>query len=208
MSIRVRILFNVGYLMSMKELFIFMVLLLSMEVQADELRALVRIDKSDEEVQIFRLEKGDHIPTIPSTKEIKTRLLGLKDGTEAVMKGHLTYEMMGGNESRQLRPYFVIDEIHPVSLSELGTAAGKVESKSFVPKEISYYTYTEPKLVVSTEVASAITLTTSLLLMEELTAGSGDTSARRDMRRALFLSTGGMATLLFIYDQFRGNTKP
>lgn len=168
----------------------------------------MRIEKSPDGIQVYRLEKGEHIPSIPANPEVKRKLEELTDGAEAMMEGHITYEMVSSDDARQLRPYFVIEKILPVSLTELGRDAFKVEAMAFQPKESQTLLYAQPTFAVTTEVASAITLTTSLLMMEELTSGSGDPQGRRDLRKALLLSAGSMATLLFVYEQLSGKTKP
>jgi hypothetical protein len=45
-------------------------------------------------------------------------------------------------------------------------------------------------------------------MIEQLTSGDNDPDGRRQMRQALFLSTGAIATLLFVYEQLEGKAKP
>lgn len=189
--------------------FIYLIFLLfSFHSIASELRALVRIEKTPSGTQVYRLEKGDHIPSITATPEVKKKWDELTDGTEALVEGHITYEMISIEDPRQLRPYFVIEKIFPVSLSALGTDATKVEALSFAPKESQTLLYAKPTFPVTTEVASAIAMTTGLLLLEELTAGTQDPDGQRDLKKTLLFSAGSMATLLFVYEQLSGKTKP
>jgi len=175
----------------------------------DTLRTLVRIDKVSTGTRVIRMEEKDQIPAIPVNQDIKKKFESLSHGTEALMEGHITYQPVTGDNARtSFRPFFVIESIHPVSLAELG--AGNV-----IPDTATQLSFPQTNLVihrpglpVTTEVASAITLTTSMLLMQDLTTDKTDPNGRNDIRKALFLSAGAMATVLFLYEQFTGKTKP
>lgn len=175
----------------------------------ETLRTFVRIDKVTTGTRVIRMEEGDHIPAIPANQDIKKKFESLPHGTEALMEGHITYQPVTGDNARtSFRPFFVIQSIHPVSLADLG--AGKaipdISAPLFLPQ--SDLILHRPGLPVTTEVASAITLTTSMLLMQDLTTDKTDPNGRNDIRKALFLSAGAMATVLFLYEQFTGKTKP
>lgn len=197
-----------AYSMSMKKLFTLMMLSLAVSAYADPLRTFVRIEKNHSETRVIRMVEGDHIPAIPANKEVKSKLESLPAGTEAMMEGHITYEQVTTDSPRHLRPFFVIERIQPLSLADLGEAGRKLPDtppRVLLTENIIYQPVAFP---VTTEVASAITLTTSMLLMEELTSGNTEPEGKRDLRKALFISAGATATMLFLYEQFTGKTRP
>lgn len=192
----------------MKYLFILLALSCSLHSFAETLRTLVRIEKAHGDLKVIRVEQGDHIPAIPKDQKIKKELEGMAAGTEAILEGQITYQQVSSDNARQLRPYFVIEKIHPVSLATLGAGTAVPDLQTQDLKIQESLVYQQPTFAVTTEVASAITLTTSMLMMEELTAGKGDPNGQREIRKALFLSAGTMATMLFLYEQLKGKSKP
>lgn len=170
------------------------------------IRTLIRIGHTGEAQKIFVIKKNGLIPSIPATQEVRKAFLDLSEGSEAIVEGRIHYEP--GHLETQFRPYFIIEKIIPITLSDLGREA---RSFSFDLQRTEGWqapVYGPSSIPVTTEVASAITLTTGLMLLEELTSSSGDIPGARDQQRALILSTGAFATLLFIYDQIQGKSKP
>lgn len=194
----------------MNKLIVTFLMLLSSLLYAQDtvnIKAIVHIEQTSRGMRIFS-DKGTPIPTIPASKEIKEKLSAIKSGTEALVEGHIHYELISGNDTNQFKPFFVVSKITPISLKDLGQDANKFEvSDSLRSFEFENKLYAPPSIPVTTEVASAITMTTALMLMNELSSGNG-TDLNKDYRNALFLSTGAMATLLFIYEQAEGKTKP
>ena len=173
----------------------------------DRIRTLIQIEYTHGTPKIFVIEKNAYVPSIPANEEVKRDLLKLAQGSQAIVEGRVHFEA-SGIENQRIRPYFIIDKIHPVSLKDLGADARTYSAELQRPLEWSPSVYSPSSIPITTEVASAITLTTGLLLFEELSA-SGDTpKAARDQQRALLLSTGTFATLLFIYEQIQGKSKP
>lgn len=169
-------------------------------------RALIKIEKSGKDIRVFSISKGKFIPTIPGNKEIINKLSLLNSGAEAFVSGYIDYEHFTSGDSHRMMPYFIIQEIYPVSLKDLGSDAQQIlDLESIKPLEFPSLVYAPAPIYVSTEVASAITMTSSLLLMNELTSGNDGTE--KDLRTMLFFSAGTMATLMFIYDQFEGSKK-
>ena len=66
----------------------------------------------------------------------------------------------------------------------------------------------EPKsLPVTGPVASAITMTMGLLMLQELSVSENEPKARKDFNAGLIFSAGALATGVFIYEQIRGKEK-
>lgn len=172
------------------------------------LRTIVRFDKDGKTTKVIPFDRTEPLPVKMTDKKIQNLFDSMKQDDEAVIQGRIEYEVVSSDGQQQLKPYFIIDSIHPVSLKEIGSKL------SFTPLEDpdlsleNTTTFIPRAIPVTTEVASAITMTSSLLLMESLSSGSGDPSGRSDLRKALFISAGAMATLLFIYEQLEGKTKP
>jgi hypothetical protein len=168
---------------------------------------MIRIDRTSQTLRILQDGNGKPIPAVGVNKEVKNIMAQLENGTEAVVEGEIQYHHLKTEGSHQLDPYFVIYSIHPVSLKELGIHQPyEVESHlDLLDKKTDYI---PPSLPVTTEVASALTLTTSLLLMNELTSEKSSNSLDKDLRTTLFLSTGLIATIILIYDKFEGKNRP
>ncbi len=173
------------------------------ETETERVKILVRIEQQNGELRIFRSTNGDVIPGAFANKNLVDELKKLEEGDEVLMEGHINYRPTFSMERTSFKPYFMIESIRPVSLKRLGQINFKLPESSLqldqVPGEFRPLT-----LPVSTEVASALTMTTTLLLMDSLTSGSGDPSGRQDLRRGLIISAGTMATVLFIYEQMKG----
>lgn len=172
-----------------------------------EIRAVIRIDKFQNRSELYSLQKGTLIPSTSASLRIKQKISNLSAGAEALVVGYIEYQLMTEEDSHKLRPFFVIEEIHPLTLKDLGHDANIVSPEKFLPFDSPTTVYSPPSFSVTNEVISAITLTTSLLMLEDLTAQPKSFIPRQQQQR-LLLSTGAMATMLFLYDQFKGNTKP
>jgi len=177
----------------------------ALSMEHEKLRAVVRIHKSNQGMIVIPMDKEGTFPSLPGNEKMKKALNEIKDGSEAVIEGHISYEPISIDHGQQFRPFFVIDSIHPVSLSELGADARKVQIDTLLPIH-SRPIYSPPFIPVSSEVASALTLTTSFLLLESL-SNVHNTNVHSDETKALLVSAGAMATVLFIYEQVKGEKK-
>jgi hypothetical protein len=174
---------------------------LSTSALADSIRALVKVTKDQHGTQLFRDKNEAPIPSIEFNQNVKEQIEALKNGDEVIVVGHIRYHSQG-LESQSMKPFFIIESVHPISLQRLGTIDTSINDQPLklkAPEPFSPLT-----LPVSTEVASAITMTSSLLLLESLSAGS-DPHGRREMQKSLIISAGTMATIIFIYDQIKNN---
>jgi hypothetical protein len=168
----------------------------------DTIRALIRIEKKQGHLQVTTTPQGTSLPTVFASKEVRKKMNQLENGTEAIVEGKIHYEFSRIEGSHFSRPNFVISKIMPISLKDLGNIDDtKIESHLNIAPQKSEYI--PPTIPITTEVASAITLTTSVLLMNELTSGQSS-GLNKDLSASLFLTTGIFATILFIYEQIEG----
>lgn len=178
------------------------VFLLSSYLYANELTAVISLEKTSNGLVMKGKEVDRGIPFKANDDEISQKLKEISDRREAIVSGRVDYEKStdGG-----LTPVFVIERLTFVSLKELGNIPDTIPEPIFVSgNQLAFVPYTFP---VTTEVASAMTLTSSLLLMNSLTAGD-NRDVRDDIRNGLFISAGTMATLFFLYEQISGKSKP
>lgn len=165
-------------------------------------RALMTIH--DGEVQSSAIDRP--LPTVAGNEEVKRLLAQLRDGDEVMIEGHFHQETISTKDSLKSHSYLIIERIHKVSLAELGNIRFKApdpvmayDSKPFSPIAIP----------VTAEVATAMTMTTGMLLMENLSGSErSDPEGRRQIRQSIMLSAGLMATVIFIYEQLNGSSKP
>ena len=155
---------------------------------------------------IMSTEKDQQIPSIAGNDEVKSTMALLKEGDEVMIEGRIHQETISYGESRRIHSYLIIDKIHKVSLAELGNIKFQVPEPTLSLHERPYSPVAIP---VTAEVASAMTLTTSMLLLENLSSSSSaDPEGRRQVRQSILLSAGLMATVIFIYEQLNGSSKP
>jgi hypothetical protein len=186
----------------MKTILIILSLLLSPLTKAEELSLFVR---TSDENKVIRVETGDTIPVIPGNEEVKKNLNSLSPSSEVFLSGHINYQR--NTELHELKPFFIISSVKAVSFKDLRPEMKYEEKPQLTFSESPLII--RPSFNVTTEVASAITFTTSLLMLEDLSSQKGlDPEGRRQIRQALFLSAGTMATLSFLYEQLSGKTKP
>jgi hypothetical protein len=146
------------------------------------------------------------LPSVPFSEEVKRVMSQLHDGDEVLIEGHIHQETISIDDSSRVHSYLIIEKIHKVTLAELGDIRFNVPdpSLSFETKPFS-----PVAIPVTAEVASAMTMTTGMLLMENLSGSSStDPEGRRQIRQSVMLSAGLMATVIFIYEQLKGSSKP
>jgi hypothetical protein len=169
--------------------------------------AFIRIEKTAHSIKIRPNGEGSSIPAIGYTEEVSKKISKLEDGSEAVIEGFIRYTYLKTEGTHHSQPFIMIQDIHPVSLKELGVGPESMIADQLPIRSIKSE-YIPHSIPITTEVASAMTLTTSLLLMNELTSSNTSYSLDKDLRTTLFLSTGLMATIVLIYDQIQGKNKP
>lgn len=129
----------------------------------------------------------------------------IKPEDEVILKGFVTYHPDRNDTKIEMNPVFHIQSIHPVSLKRLGITNEKVEEPGLV---FSTTSYKGPGTIpVSAEVAGAMTMTASILLLQNLSATSGTQPVKADLERAIFISAGALATGYFIWKQIQSSRK-
>ncbi len=123
----------------------------------------------------------------------------LKPEDEVLLKGFVTYQPEKNDTQINMHPVFHIQSIHPVSLKRLGITQEKIAEPSLT------FTTASAKgpltIPVSTAVASSITMTASILLLQNLTYAESTQPLKSDLQKATFLSAGILATGYFIWKQ-------
>ncbi|MFP5384753.1 MAG: hypothetical protein ACLGHN_01650 [Bacteriovoracia bacterium] len=180
-------------------------LLLAEEIQ--RIRTLVRLEKAGNSTHAYMIENSRNLPTFFKDAMVRKAFNNLEEGSEAFIEGYVNYKVSSNDSIKSMEPVFYVESVYPVSLNKLGAVnfsateapgAGMMSEKVFEPVSIP----------VTTEVASAITLTSTLLLMESLSNGGMEPAGQRDLKKALIISSGLMATMLFIYEQIEGKSRP
>lgn len=125
-------------------------------------------------------------------------LQGLEKDDEVLLKGSIRYHPVTMDNKTEMRPTFHINKIVPVSLKRLG----KLDLEIAEPKLV--FSLDEPRapktIPVSGKVATAMTLTASILLLQNLTSGQSD-GPRQKLESQVLFGAGALATGSFIWDQ-------
>lgn len=176
--------------------------------ETSQVEVLAKIQKTGDAVRLIRSNEGDIIPSVLQDKKLEQVISKLDPGDEALVKGHITYQAQIIEGKTNLRPIFVIESISPISLRRLGDLEGySISETAFFTKSLDS-TYSPLTIPITTEVASAITLTTTILLMQSLTANPSQPQGAQQLNSGLFIFAGAIATGVFIYEQIKGiNTK-
>jgi len=198
----------------MKKITTFLILLslftIKTSAQYEEIKVIARIKAQGKEIKIERGKETSRVNIKLSHKKLLETIKDLKPGDEALMTGHFEYRMKGVEEESS-SPIFVIDSIKPISLKRLGEMNQKINEKTLEEEKVVVFKSEppfEPKsLPVTGSVASAITMTLGLLMLQDLSVPENEPKARKDLNAGLILSAGALATGVFIYEQIRGKEK-
>ena len=146
-----------------------------------------------------------HILQNPKLEET---IAHLDPDSEALVKGHITYHATTLEGQPKLEPIFINESINPISLRLIGKIKtpdnNELASSAFRSLDKTYTTYAIP---VTTEVASAITMTSAVLLMQSLAANQNQPDTKQQINTGMFLFAGVLATSVFIYDQIKSKHK-
>ncbi len=170
------------------------------------IQVLAKIHVTGHAINLIRLSEGDVIPSLLKNKELEKVISQMGPDAEALVKGHITYQATTIEGQAKLEPIFIIESINPISLNLLGKIKppddNELANNIFRSPDKNYAPFNIP---VTTEVASALTLTTSVLLLQSLTASANQPQVEQQLNTGLFLFAGALATGVFIYDQIKSN---
>ncbi len=198
----------------MKKITTFLIILslftIKTSAQQEEIKLIARIKAQGREIKIVRGKETSRVNIKLSHKKLLQTIKDLKPGDEALMTGHFEY-LMKGVEEKSSSPIFVIDSIKPISLKRLGEMNQKINEKTLGEEKVVVFKSEapfEPKsLPVTGPVASAITMTMGLLMLQDLSVPENEPKARKDLNAGLIFSAGALATGVFIYEQIRRREK-
>lgn len=176
-------------------------------IPTEQVQILARIHHTQEGIDLIRSQEGDVIPSHLQDKELEKIISSMRAGDEAIITGHISYQASSVETRTKLNPVFIIESIKPISLKRLGESATKDDGKWSVPllqNQDIIHTYPIP---VTTEVASAITLTSAMLLMNSLATRTSDQQGFNDLNQGTIIFAGTLFTGLFIYEQIRNQLK-
>lgn len=189
----------------MKYLAILLVLisspLFSQSPEWEEIRIFARIKEIKNSSVIFKTENS--VATGMKDEKLKKDLASISPGDEALIIGKIRYQPKTIENRTTFTPILIIESIRPISLKSLGKVKFKEEDihTNFYPMLVSY----SPKSIpLSSDAASAITLTAAVLLMSSLTATGNEIETKQALNQGIIFSAGALATGLFIYDQLKG----
>lgn len=169
-----------------------------------DLRVIGRLHNEHNGLTLVRSLDGKPIPSVLHDQSLKKYINSLLPGDDVVVEGNITYITSYDEDGSQLEPVFVITSLRPISLSRLGDGPA-FPVDEHLPGKITGKTYSPMVIPVTTEVASAMTLTTSLLFMQSLSASATDPEVRQELNSGLIFFAGALATGVFIFEQVFGH---
>lgn len=189
------------------------VLLLTPLALADEtksthenIKIFARIKSINNEVKLIRDEKVAPIVSTLKDKAIEKDIAALEAGDEALIEGHITYEPSVVEGKQAFKPIFVIESIRPISLKRLGKVEIKEHDQLIQLQPLPADFQRKGTIPVTAQVAGALTLTATLLMLQNQTA-TNEPGVKTDINSGLIFSAGALATGLFIYDQIIATKK-
>lgn len=191
----------------MKKLILFLILTFqaahAAPAEQDEMTIIGRVQGQGSALMVIRSLEGDALPGMLERQQVADSLAELKPGDEVLIKGYVSYERFTLEGQTQLRPFFIVQSLRPISLSRLGNTEGmKVPDVTYNPSPER--AYSPLAIPITTQVASAITMTTSILMLQSLSYTEADPRVRQQINSGLILFAGAMATGIFIYEQIVG----
>jgi hypothetical protein len=173
--------------------------------ESEEIEVIARIQTQGSGIKVTRSEGNDVIPSLLQNDQLKEMISALKPGDEAIIKGRITYQPSTVESQTSYRPIFIITSIRPISLKRLGFAEReKLNEDTQIYSKIDDYQHRYISFPISTEIASAVTLTSAALLMSSLSASTTQPGTVTQINSGLILFAGALATGVFIFEQITG----
>jgi hypothetical protein len=168
---------------------------------------LARIKSVGHSLEVIRSLEGDAIPSLLNDKNLEKTLSEMSAGEEAIVRGYISQELTSGIEGQTIsRPVFVIQEIKPISFKRLRPVIAQ-ENEQPHPMALSFKSYAPFTLPLSTQVTSTLIMTTSLLLMQSLSATPSQPSGQKGLNSGVIVFAGLMQAGVFLYEQIRHTDK-
>lgn len=169
---------------------------------------MAQVDQQSHRLSVMRIEDQQLIPSIILNESLKKTAAGLTPGDKVMVKGKIIYQPLATSESQtSYSPIFIIESIQPISLKSLALAETSTVDQPNYDFLLKPRNYSPSSIPISTEVASAITITTAALLFESLTATPGTPEFKRDLGTGLIIFGGLMATGVFVYEELTNKKK-
>lgn len=131
-------------------------------------------------------------------------LAHLEPEDEVLLKGFIRYLPASHDNKKDMRPTFFISRIIPVSLRRIGESKFKTGESRFI---FSLEGEKAPKgIPVTGKVATAITMTATILMMQNLSTSGPTHGPMDDLQAQVLLGAGALATGIFIWEQFHSGS--
>lgn len=143
-----------------------------------------------------------HYPVVLENDSLSSVLQKLDPSDEVIMKGRIEYHPVTQEGRKEMNPTFHVEKIVPLSLQKIG----RIELVP-VERKITFTTpvpYSPKTLPVSGKVATAITLTASVLLVKELSGNQTTQPVQDNINTGLIFSAGALATGVYLWEQLKG----
>ncbi len=166
-----------------------------------DIEVVGKLESLGSSVRLVRSVEGDAIPSVLEDENLMKVIRSMRPGDDALVRGHISYVPSAAAGETNLVPVFVITGVKTVSLKRLADALDAAGSERPIPLRLEAKVYSPQAIPVSTEVASALTVTGSMLLMHSLTAGGLEPMLTRELNQGLIIFAGALMTGTFIYKQ-------
>lgn len=148
------------------------------------------------------------VPSRVKDQKLIDSISSLESADEAFVKGHVIFQKFDSDGSGQIKPVFVIESVRPISLKRIGD----IGSMQDFPQKNDYTilkadSFAPWSIPVSTEIASAITMTSAMLLMQSLTASPLQPEGVQQIHKGLILSAGALMTGALIIEKITNKDK-
>jgi hypothetical protein len=174
----------------------------------EEIQVIARIKATSGKIEIIRSVEGDVIPSLLKDKKLEEVLKKMKPGEEAIIKGYISFYGTS-HEDGQIshKPIFMIEAINPVSLELLGKDEQKRDIENYQTQLSQNEIYSPVTIPISTEAATAMTITATALLLQNLAATPNQPQGKQDLNSGVLLYSGLFATSIFLYQQISSSIK-